>query len=211
MKASFTSPLFVLCLLIGVVNSARSQSLYDVPGFGWGQSGSSGGATQYNLYNTQPQNGWGLDEGLRQFFASQPDPNWQPAPPPIPGYMGNPGGWTGGGLPTGTSAADKINPNATSAELRAQAANLKRRAQAERDSADRYKKMADEARERGHRQIDGGLIGTGSIVANQGIIWYRRASDAEMRAIDYEQEAAELLARAEAVDLKKTQTSKPQR
>lgn len=199
MKTSVPLPLFIVCLAAGLANQARSQSLYDVPGFGWGSGSTAAPAQQYDLYNPQPQSSWGSDEGLRQFFASQPDPNWQPAPAPIPGYMGNPVGWSGGGLPTGASAADKINPNATPAELRAKAANLKRRAQAERDSSDRYKKMAEDARGRGNRYLDTGLPGTGSILVSQSIIWSQRASDAEIRALEFEEQAAELLARAEVV------------
>ncbi len=198
MKTSITLPLFILCVVAGITNPARSQSLYDVPGFGWGAGSPAAPAQQYDLYNPQPQSSWGSDAGLRQFFASQPDPNWQPAPPPIPGYMGNPGGWAGGSLPTGTSSVEKINPNATPAELRAKAANLKRLAQAERDSSDRYKKMADDVCDRGNRYLDTGLPGTGSILVSQSIIWSQRASDAEIRALEFEEQAAELLARAEA-------------
>jgi len=185
---------------VALLDLAHAQSLYDVPGFGWNSRGAVAPAQEFNIYSIQPQGGWGSDEGLRQYFAGQQDPNWQPAPPQIPGYMGYPGGSTNGDFQARASAGGKFNPNATAAELRAQAASLKRRAQAERDSADRYKKLADEAQERGHRQIVGGLPGTGGIVANQGIIWSQRASDAEMSALDYDQEATELLARAEAAD-----------
>lgn len=209
MNTSLTIPFSVFFFLCGFAHSARAQSLYDVPGFGWSSGGTVAPAQEFNFHNIQPQGGWGSDEGLRQYFAGQQDPNWQPAPPPIHGYMGNPGGSTNGDFQAGASAGGKFNPNATAAELRAQAASLKRRAQAERDSADRYKKLADEARDRGHRQIDGGLIGIGGIVANQGIIWSQRASDAEMRALDYDQKAAELLARAEATDLAITPKLKP--
>lgn len=200
MNTPLTIPLSIF-FLCGFAHLAHAQSLYDVPGFGWNSRGAVAPAQEFNTYSIQPQGGWGSDEGLRQYFACQQDPNWQPAPPQIPGYMGYPGGSTNGNFQARASAGGKFNPNATAAELRAQAASLKRRAQAERDSADRYKKLADEAQERGHRQIVGGLPGTGGIVANQGIIWSQRASDAEMRALDYDQEATELLARAEAADL----------